>query len=181
MTAVHFAISSGRYAQSFFELAQKESITTRFLEELKFCVDLQKQSEEFNRLLTHPAIFSEKRRAVLQEVFGQKFHALTLRCLLFLERRKRLFLLEAIVRQMDLLFERFSGILPVEIFSAGPLSPDDEQNISKWLQAKFAKEIRLTVHIRPELISGFKFKIDDCVYDYSFQAQLRRFEQEAVL
>ena len=53
----------------------------------------------------------------------------------------------------------------------------DTHAITQYLKAKFQKDIESQHEVDENLLGGIKIQIGDVVYDYSLQAQLKKFKQ----
>lgn len=63
--------AAGRYAQALLELALEKNNVDQVLADLKYLLEVNEQSVEFQLLLKSPIVNSDKKIAIFKELFGQ--------------------------------------------------------------------------------------------------------------
>lgn len=169
-----------RYAQALFEVSResrKLDITHR---DLKMIDQTLAQSRDLARFLENPIIPSEKRQAVLKEIFHGKIDALTYRFILFLETKRRLRHLKFLCACWERLYAEARGILKTQWTTSTDLTENDIHAVTHYLKTKFQKDIESQRKVDERLLGGIKIQIGDTVYDYSLKAQLKKFQQAVI-
>ena len=170
---------ANQYAQSFFELAQKESKLVLIQEDVRFFLDLIKV-KEFMHFLETPFVASLKKQAFLTQTLKNKINPLTFHFLLLLERKKELHLIPLILNRFTELYNDVQGIIKVMVTTAKSLNEHQKGTIVNHLKEKFKKEIRPQWQVNPRILGGLKIQKQDVIFDYSFNRQLEKFEKDAV-
>ena len=166
-----------RYAQAIFEASQESQKLAVVHRDLELIGQTLEQSRDLAEFLDNPVIPPEKRQSVLKDIFHGKIDALTYKFLLFLESKLRLNQLGTICVVFDRLYADARGILKTRWTTSTDISGADTHAITQYLKAKFQKDIESRHEVDENLLGGIKIQIGDAVYDYSLQAQLKKFKQ----
>ena len=89
-----------------------------------------------------------------------------------LAENDRLAVLPEITAQFEALRNAHEGVLEAHVDSAFPLSDAQVADIVATLQAKHGRQVKVAVHVDPELIGGIAIRIGDEVTDVSVRGKL---------
>jgi len=162
-----------RYARAAFQLAEQEKKIDAVCSDLLGIGALIGESPDLARFLGNLVIPSARRAAAIRALFAGKVDELTLRFLLFLESKRRLGALPAIIGEVGRMYDERQGVLNVEITSASPLDQDQFAAIGRKLEDRFGRKIRATASIDPSLVGGFIVQAGGTIYDFSIETQLQ--------
>ncbi len=95
-----------------------------------------------------------------------------------LVRNGRLAVLPEIASHFEVRKAEHQGLLEVQVTSAFPMQPAQEQQLAEALKRKLGREIRITSEEDPELIGGFRVRAGDMVIDASVSGQLGQLANE---
>ncbi len=166
-----------QYARALIELSQEGQSLDAVYKDMKTIQELIRSSQDFSQFLRNPVIVSDKRRAIVEEIFKNRLHETTYRFLLFLDEKNRLALLEEICQLFEEMYQEINNIAKAKIFSRFDLAPADVKHISSILKEKIHKDIDPEVILDKSLLGGIRIKIKDFVYDLSLQNQLQKFHK----
>ncbi|OGX27311.1 MAG: ATP synthase F1 subunit delta [Omnitrophica WOR_2 bacterium RIFCSPHIGHO2_01_FULL_52_10] len=170
-----------RYAQALFDAGEELSKVETLHHDLQKINQLIGQSDDLAGFLRNPVVPAEKRQAILKDIFHGKIDTLTYKFILFLEAKRRLAHLKSICSLFDRLRARARGILRAKWSSSVELSPHDVHALTDYLKSKFdSKEVEASRDVDPGILGGIKIQVDDTVYDYTLQAQLKKFKHAVV-
>lgn len=172
------AATAKRYAKTIFKVANEANQLDAIASELKALKDLLEKSKGLQDLFSNPVISSNQRVSLLGEIFKNKVSPQLFGFLLLLERKNRLNILSLIIDEFELLFFDKRQIARVKISTPFPVSSDQIQSITQYLQTKLRKKIEPHVEIEKSLLGGLKVQVGDVVYDYSLRTQLDRFKKQ---
>lgn len=68
-------------------------------------------------------------------------------------------------------------LLDAEVYSAVPLTDEQQKALSAALSRKFGKAIHLTLQVKPELLGGLTVRVGDLVYDGSLSHRLDKMKK----
>ena len=169
-----------RYSQALYDYSQEKDCVEKVYGDLAVLEEAILHSPEFVNFLKNPIAATGIREEALAGIFEKKVSGEFLRFLFLLSRKNRLSILPSICRAFRDLYREAHGILPVKIFSSLPLSKEECQSISEYLEKKFSKKIEPQFTVDASLIGGIAFQVRDQVYDFSLKAQLRQFKEKLV-
>jgi F-type H+-transporting ATPase subunit delta len=162
-----------RYANALFSLAREESKVTEVREELSALSDLFETNEELRSALLTPLHPVKERKAALQAI-AQKMElsGLLKNFYAFLADRRRLVNFAGIRDEYERLADEASGLLTAEVVSSRPLDERRKDRLRRALSERTGREVKLEIHVDPELIGGAIAKVGDLVFDGSLRTQL---------
>jgi|NOAtaT_7_FD_contig_61_55750_length_3616_multi_4_in_0_out_0_4 F-type H+-transporting ATPase subunit delta len=167
-----------RYAKSVLDLAVErgalESVHADFTRIEQVC----SQNPDFVRMLKSPIIQSDKKHAVLTELFGKGSHEITKLFIHILVNKKR----EAFLRDIAIRFlhqyDLHQNITRGLVISATPLSDAQRNEIKKAVESGLKTAFEIEEKLDPSLIGGFTLRVGDLLFDASLASRLRKLSQE---
>lgn len=165
-----------RYARIIFDLAQEEKHLEKIAHDFQQLVSLTREVAEFRMLCSNPAIATQRKKAILKELFDKHLHPQALKFILFLVDKDRLDLLAGIAEAFAKFYLAHQGILEVQMTVAQPPDAAFLQQTKKILGSKFNKAIQLHPQVDPQLLGGFKLQVANTIYDTSLRSQLEKYK-----
>lgn len=166
-----------RYAQALFQIAQRDGTVEKIEQDLDTIDAALASTPLLLRVLRAPTITRERKKELLQQIFGSGVTALTMRFLWLLVEKRREMVLPDINREFRQLSYRFRGILPVTVRGAIRLTPEERRRLTDALAAKTGKTIELQEEVDPGLMGGAILRLGDTIIDGSVTGYLRRLRQ----
>jgi len=171
---------SYRYAKAILDLAKSEGQEDRVYEDFRLVNLILKYVPELMSIAKKPLISPLKKKKLYNEIFFEKISQLTLNFVLFLVDKGRDYLIPSIINQYESLYFELKNILPVEIFIARDFDDDLKNKLVKKLEETTAKKVVPKFVIDPNIIGGFKIKIEDWVFDTTLRNKLDSLYHELV-
>jgi F-type H+-transporting ATPase subunit delta len=169
-----------RYAVALFELAREHQILQTVVEDIRGIQEVVKANPELKQLMTSPKISSERKKAILSELFAGA-NPLVLNTLYVLQDAKRLGELNAFADEFVLLANKAFGIADAKVFSTRPLTEEESRELSAAFAAKIGKtSLRIENVVDPSLIGGLRLQIGNRIYDSSIRAKLDRLKSQLI-
>lgn len=164
------------YAQSAFDLVSPKGrqAIEEFVGELSDIRDLADKDARFAEFLASPAVPVASRERSLRKMLTGRVSDLTLRFLLTLNAKRRLYHLPAVVQVLDELAQTHFGRVEVDVHTAAPMTPEEVGKTRDRLQQILAREVLLHPYVDHAMIGGIRFRIGDRLIDASYATQLRR-------
>jgi len=169
------------YAKSLYQLADEQGgrgSIEAVLGELEDVLELARQDAKFSEFLSSRVLPVAQRAATLDRIFKGRASDLTLRFLQILNNKGRLGHLPAIVGAFDELVQHKFGRVEVDLYTAGPISPEELRSIREQLQTKLGREPIVHPYVDHGMIGGIKLQIGDQLIDGSIATQLRRLKDQ---
>lgn len=161
-----------RYAAALIAAASKADAVDAVESDLGLVSLTVQSSPALYEAITSPIIPPEKKRAILEELFKDKVHVVTVSYLRLLVDKRRE---EAILRTEEeyvLLANEARGIVKAEATTAKPLDEAEQAQLASKLSSVTGKKIELVCKVDPAVIAGVLVRIGDRVIDGSVRGQL---------
>jgi F-type H+-transporting ATPase subunit delta len=164
---------AGRYATAVFELAQETGQVDALEKDLLGLKAMMAKSADLTRLVRAPVFTSEQQAKALKSVLAQAgAGALTVKFILMLAAKRRLFALGDIIVSFERLVARQRGEVAATVTSARTLSDSETTELKNILKAKLGREPRLETKVDPSLLGGLVVKVGSRMIDSSLRAKL---------
>lgn len=170
---------ASRYAKSLLDLAKEQGKVDKVLEEVKVFKKAAEQ-KDFQLLLKSPIVKSDKKQAIIKEIFGGKFDELTMTFLDVITRKGREQYLAPIADQYIAQHKAMNHISTVKVTTAAPLEPTSLSIIKAQLMGSDSTNdnIEIETVVNPDIIGGFVIEFDDKLYDASVAHKLELLRKE---
>jgi F-type H+-transporting ATPase subunit delta len=171
---------AGRYARALQLLTERHASGAalleqldRSLEDLRSVAAVVRGGTRLGDLLAHPQVRPEDKRAVLRKALdGRALRTVTVFADLLL-RKKRLGLIDDVVREFAILVERAHGTRHAVVVSAVPLTKDELDRLHANLEKRTGLKITISAKTDPELVGGGYARIGDRIIDRSVRTLLQ--------
>lgn len=165
-----------RYAKAIYEVALEKNEVKSIYEVLNSVMELYKNDIDFKNFITHPLIKENEKKKVLQEIFPKSNEGLEI--IFYILEKGRVAEIREIVAEYVKLDYAKNRILDVEATFAIELTDEQKLQLSKNLEIKTGKKIKLVVKTDDSLIGGGILKIGDEIIDGSIRTQLETLTQK---
>ena len=161
-----------RYAKALFELTTEAEIdaTKNGITELARSIG---ESPSLKYVLASPAFGFGQKRDILAALSRR------LGCppvvndfLAQLVKKNRVQFLDEIAEEFTALADERKGMKQVEVTSAKPLTPAEQDGLHARLRDLLRQDVDLRVETKPALLSGLQIRIGSMVYDSSIRSRL---------
>jgi F-type H+-transporting ATPase subunit delta len=164
---------AGRYAIALFELAQEARSVDAVARDFAALAEMIAQNADLKRFVGAP-IFSREEHKKGMDALLRRLEAapLTVRFVLTLAQKRRLYVLPEIIRAFDKLLSNQRGEVDTEVTAARPLSEEQTAQLKRVLKAKLGRDPRLATKIDPSLLGGLIVKVGSRMIDSSLRTKL---------
>ena len=162
------------YSDVMFELAEETGQVDQISDDLEAVGKVFEAEPEFLTLLTVGQLKDEEKNAILRRVFAGRINELSLDFLCVLARRNRLNFLFGIQDRYRALMDQFHNVQRIEVTLSK--APDAAQlaKIKADLADAVRAQVKLAVHVDPEILGGIVIKKGDRMIDNSVRSILNR-------
>jgi F-type H+-transporting ATPase subunit delta len=161
------------YAGALLQSADEAGQTGEVAQELDELIALMDRDQDFDLFLTADTVDDDPRRDSLERIFRGRMNDLLLNLLQVLNNRRRLGLLRAVARCVQLRMEARRHQQEVTVRSAQPLTDSLREQIKRSVSECIGKEALLIEEVAPELIGGLVLQIGDVQVDASVATRLQ--------
>ncbi|MEQ8925997.1 MAG: ATP synthase F1 subunit delta [Fulvivirga sp.] len=164
---------ASRYAKSLLELAAEQKVLDAVHKDMVSFVKVCEETRDFYLMLKNPVIKHDKKRAILNKVFG-KANKLTLAIFDIITRKNRESILLEIAKQFDVQYNVHMSIERASVTTAVPLDKELKKQLEDLVN-KISKldKVDLIEKIDEEIIGGFILKVGDRQIDDSLRTKLK--------
>lgn len=163
------------YAQALMSVAQSNDLTEQFGEDFRSLDALLDNSPELREFLRNPVVNADIKKGVLRQIVGEEGNAYLTNFLMLLVDKRRILVLESIVREYLKLLRDLNQTVLAEVTAASELSDAQKQAAIEKVKAMTdARAVELKTKIDPNLLGGVIVKVGSQILDASLRGQLRR-------
>lgn len=167
-------LAARRYAVALLDLAIEKKVVESIVADMQLIGQTLSSSKELRLVLVSPIIKDDKKGAILTEVFKAKISNLTFRFMDILVRKGRSALLESTSKSFLNEYDKYAGIIRVEVTSAMALSPKQQKALKNSIESMTEKTAELSFHENSTIIGGLRFQVGDTIYDGSLSHKLEQ-------
>lgn len=164
---------AGRYATAIFELAQEERSVEAVARDFGALAVMIAENADLRRFVGAP-IFSREEHTKGMDALLRRMEAspLTVRFVLTLAAKRRLFALNDVIAAFQKLVSRQRGEVDAEVTSARPLNDAQTAELKSALKAKLGLDPKLQAKVDPSLLGGLIVKVGSRMIDSSLRTKL---------
>lgn len=167
------------YAEALLNLAWEQVKGEPILDQLDTLVHKVFQAQpQLETFLSSRVIRREEKERVIRQAFGGRADPLFVDFLLVLNQHNRLDLLRAIWAEYRHMYDQRQRRVRVQVRSAAPLSPDQEERLKAELKQTLALEPILVSRVDPDMLGGLVVQVGDWLFDASIRTHLGRLRNQ---
>jgi F-type H+-transporting ATPase subunit delta len=163
---------ASRYAKSFIDLTIEQGVLEEAYADMKFISDVCKSNHDFVSFLKSPIINTDKKQAVLKEVFSGKLNKVTDTYVTLIADKKRELYLPEIATEFVNQYKLKKQILTAVITSANGIDENIRKKVMELVKGVSSSEVVLEEKINKDLIGGFIIRVGDKQVDASIARKL---------
>ena len=163
-----------RYAKALKELALEQGVLEKVRDDMKLISSVCQNNHDFAVVLDSPIIKTDKKQAILKEIFTGKICKLTELFMNILATKRRESYIEAIAIEFVKQFKEHKKILTAIVTTASGLDESLKKKVMEVIKDGGQSEVELIEKINDKLIGGFTLQVGDKRIDASIAKQLRK-------
>lgn len=165
-------IVATRYANSLLQLAAEKGQLEKVYADMQYVLSTCQKSKDFINFLNSPIINTDKKQAVLKELFASHISETTLGFLQILARKRRESYLPEIAQSFAAQYKEHKNILTAVITSATGIDDAVRKKVLELVKQTTKGEVELVEKTDKSLIGGFVLRIGDKQLDASISRKL---------
>lgn len=174
------SLAAKRYAKSLLSMALEQGAVDAVQADMLLVRQGVSDSSELKNLLTTPIIKSEKKTAILSEIFKGKISDLSDKFIALVTSKGREALLPAIALAYEEAYRAHKNISTVEVTSAIALSEEQKKKILTIAAKQGVENAELVEKVDPAIIGGFVMRMGDKQIDASISNRINTLKQELI-
>jgi len=166
-----------RYAQALFNAAKAHKMVSAVEDDLSGIANLVRDDAKFRYFLIAPFNNAEEKKAVLQNVLGDRVTALTMQVLRVMLDKGRESEFESVSAEFSRLRREAADIEFATVTSAYALEPQQKDAIIAGLEKRLGKTVEAQFSVDPRVIGGVRVAYGNFVLDGSARGHLNRLRE----
>jgi F-type H+-transporting ATPase subunit delta len=143
-----------RYAKAILNLARDSKEETAVNNDMQFISTTISENEEFEVMLQSPIVKSSDKINVLNAIFKDKVHTITLGLFHLLQDNKRIAMLASIAKQYAIIYDFEKNLQVAKVTTAVPLTTEIEAQILAKIVALTGDKANLENVVNPAILGG---------------------------
>lgn len=168
-----------RYARALLELAMDKADPAALGQDLRVAAALLETHAELQRILAHPAVPKERKRALASAVF-KGAPDLFSRLLQLLVERERTLLLPDIARAYATLWNAHRNVAAAQAVTASPLAAEQADALAAALGRATGKTVELESAVDADILGGVLVEMEGRTFDGTVRGRLKSLRQRLV-
>ena len=160
-----------KYANALFEAAVDSSLLEKVNQDIIFVVETLTTNNQFDEFLKSPLIKNQDKKDVIQKIFSIHIEKTTLDFLFVLIDSGRFDIINEVLNQFSILYNKEKNIVKPVITSAVELDETQKKVLLTKLENKLKKIVEPEYVISSDIIGGLVIEIDDKTIDCSLKAK----------
>jgi F-type H+-transporting ATPase subunit delta len=170
-----------RYATSLIDEAESLNILTKVIEDSETFLKACYENRELRVFIKSPVISHRKKLQVLEKVFSNAFHNLTLSFIKLITTHKREDIIIDIFLEVVSIYKRKNSIVDAEVVTAVEINEETIKTMESFiLKLTGGKQVDIRNKVDENIIGGFALKFNDKLYDASIATKLRLMKKQLV-
>lgn len=169
---------ANRYAKALFDLALEKGLIDQVKTDMDLVVSVCGQNKDLRQMLQSPIIFTDKKVAILKEIFEKSIQEMSYFFLIIITRKKREEIVDIIAQQFVHIYKEYKNITEAQLSTAIEVDQEIKTQLIALLKDQTKGEIELETIIEEDLLGGFVLNYDNKQYDASIQKQIKRLKQD---
>ena len=163
---------ASRYAKSFIDLTMEQGVLEQAYSDMKTIVGVCESNHDFVIFLKSPIIKTDKKQAVLAEIFKGKLNKVTDAYLQLITNKKREVYLAEIAAEFVNQYKTKKQILTAVVTTANGIDDVTRKKVMEIVKGGTTSEVVLQEKIDKNIIGGFIIRVGDKQVDASIARKI---------
>jgi F-type H+-transporting ATPase subunit delta len=168
---------AARYAKSFIDLSTEQGALEQAYNDMQLISGVCKSNHDFVSFLKSPIINTDKKQAVLREIFNGKLSKITDTYVHLITEKKREMYLGEIAHEFVNQYNKKKQILTAVVTTANGIDDSIRKQVMELVRGVSSSEVVLEEKIDKDLIGGFIIRVGDKQVDASIARRLTNLKQ----
>jgi F-type H+-transporting ATPase subunit delta len=167
-----------RYAKSLLDLGREQNITDALYSDMNLLLDTFKKNRQLSVVFKSPIVTTDKKDAILNDLFSDKVNKLTLEFFRIVTRKNREYFIEDIAKSFVEIYKTFKGMQSARVITATPVDDKLRKQIMDVIAATTSDKIDLEEVVDKSIIGGFILRWGDRQIDASVTSKLHSLRKD---
>ena len=164
---------ASRYAKAIFDLVLESNEVAKLETDVESLASALEGSQELRGLISSPMYTRDEQKGAIVAI-GNKMDLLVnlTNTLALMASKRRLFVLDSFLRQLEVLIAEHKGEITADVVSAKSLTKAQSDKIAKAIKGRVGKEIKINASVDESIIGGIVIKVGSKMIDTSIRSKL---------
>ena len=164
---------ASRYAKAIFDLVLESNEVAKLETDVESLARALEGSQELRDLISSPMYTRDEQKGAIVAI-GNKMGLLVnlTNTLALMASKRRLFVLDSFLRQLEHLIAEHKGEITADVVSAKSLTKAQSDKIAKAIKDRVGKEIKINAYVDESIIGGIVIKVGSKMIDTSIRSKL---------
>ncbi len=167
-----------RYAKSLFDLALEQKVSEAVFADMELVEKTCTESAELVVLLNSPIVTTDRKIAIMNDIFKDKTSALTMAFINIILTKRREQYIPAIAAEFVEMYKKHMGIEVAYLTTATKIDDATRQTIIDLVAKQSGKKVELVEKVDADVIGGFILRYGDNQVDTSIAGKIRALKKE---
>jgi F-type H+-transporting ATPase subunit delta len=167
-----------RYAAALFDLSEEKGLLSEASNDMLLLNEVFLANRDLVLMLHNPVVNADKKRKVVEKIFGSKVNPLTISIINLMIRKRREKYLPSIAEAFTDLYKQSIGLKTAYVTSAVKLQNTDREGILGILGRLTDNRIELIEKTDAALLGGFIVNIDNYQVDQSLATKIKLLKKD---
>ena len=168
---------ASRYAKSFIDLTMEQGVFEEAHKDMQYVSDVCASNNDFVIFLKSPIINTDKKQAVLKEIFRGKLNKVTDAYIQLITAKKREIYLAEIANEFINQYKEKKKILTAVVTTANGIDDIIRKKVMEIVKGVSTSDVVLQEKIDKSIIGGFIIRVGDKQVDASIARKINRLKQ----
>ena len=168
---------ASRYAKSLISLSQEQKNMDTVYSDMTGLDSICKSNKDLVVVLRSPIVKSDKKLAILENLFSGKFSKLTMAFLKIITTKKREFYLPEIAQQFIQQYKSFNSIVTANVTTSIPLTDGLRKQLIQVVKTVSMKELELVESVDKNITGGIIVRVGDQQIDASISSKIKNLKK----
>ena len=169
---------NSNYAKALFMLASDRNTVDRVADDMRLIGDVMTENRMLTAIFANPTIRYDKKKAIMEELFGGKVSDETAAFLAFVVRKKRSVSMRGISEAYLDLWRDSRGIVKGDLVTHKETDESAREYVSRLIADYTGKQVELHTATDPRMLGGFKMEFNHKMYDARLRTKIQKLRKE---
>lgn len=166
------------YAKALFMLATDRGQADRVADDMRLVGEVMAASRELTVVFANPTVRYDKKKAIMEALFGGRVSDETAAFLAFVVRKKRSVNLHGISEAYLALWRDSRGIVRGDLVTHQETDESAREYVSRLIADYTGKQVELHTATDPHMLGGFKMEFEHRMYDARLRTKILKLRKE---
>ena len=168
---------TSRYAKALLCLSIEQNSLDATFSDIKHIGNVCFENKDLGLLLKSPIVKTDKKLAILSEIFSSSLSEITMTFINIITSKKREIYLEGIVESFISLYKTHNNIETVTLTTSHPIDEKTKLEILDFVKKNGKQNVEMTQGIDKELLGGMIIRMGDKQLDASLSRNIKKLKK----